>query len=85
MKTLFEPDHDYNAEAYESSRSVKSLSGTITDARREKILRWCKRMTWKQFCGCEHDCCGCSYAADFVPIFPADGGVIIIKTVYYNR
>jgi hypothetical protein len=50
-------ESDYDFKAYQ-----RVFSGRITKRRYKIIDSICRKKSYNQHCGCEHDCCGCMFA-----------------------
>lgn len=47
-----------NTSDYDYRTFERELSGKLTKARYKRLMSYCRKNTFTEKCGCEHDCCG---------------------------
>ena len=50
-------DSDFDFRSY-----LREISGRITYKRYKILQRYARKKSWRNSCGCEHDCCGCVFS-----------------------
>ena len=72
-------ESDYDYRIFE-----RIIKGQFNRKRLWRLKRWARINSWRNHCGCEHDCCGCqcgqSYNLDYLPGI----GIKLTITQSYN-
>ena len=82
MKTIFTPIQTQDTFGIDSDERV--LKGLLTRERIKKIRRWARVHSWRQKCGCEHDCCGHIYKVNISVDFVSQSEIRLVRTSYFN-